>query len=172
MATIKGVWHVTKFDYLGNYGLRNNRQDVNFTVNGSRTYNRIGQVSTTSGDTFIWMYYLSGTNYFPGGINYNIGVTLDLTFDFGDTEQDVADGFLAWISKYGEQVDITKATITYNGIIIAELAEGQTATLQCGGKKAGGEIVAQNADGETTTIAVKGQIMASDIVVEAKAETT
>jgi hypothetical protein len=79
-----------------------------------------------------------GFGYFNGSWDWETWGDVVNVFDFGTEPQPVSAEFYEWLTANAVQ---PVATVTYNGAVIANLFDGQTATLKCKGKKMESDIV-------------------------------
>lgn len=144
MATITGkwIWNSTinppTYLSLSVSGSQSTLQNVTFTAvryDGTVSVKRIT----------VRKYGYTATKY-EYGYNAEDGINIVYNedgwngnyqneLDFGDTPQTVDDDFYTWFTANARHMGET-SSINYNGNILAELEQGQTATLDCKGRKA------------------------------------
>lgn len=187
MATLKGVWVFN--ETLTNPNGSLTEDPLNFSSNGENFY------AITARDTmqaYGLLYDSSsasgtGAGQFVGQVIYTFNGSsyTDLppntwakeayrTVDFGTTEQIVSTRFYNWLTANATQQaseddsgnSAGGVTITYNGSVIASLAAGQTATMNCAGKKMNGDIVIAYDATHALYNGVRLPIIPADVLVE------
>ena len=152
MAAVKGVWvfkdGINFYASGGDEGLC--EQTANFTSNGTQ-YTSFRPFLSGDGGDYDYYQYCNDDGYTP--VYYGVSgwaAEAYKTIDFGSVEQTVSDDFYTWLTTNATQQESGEseeeggggsATVTYNGEVIVSLSAGQTATLNCAGKKMTGDIV-------------------------------